>query len=463
MSRDNPPGAPTSRARPAESVLVIEDDPIVRISIASYFSALGFGVVEAATCEEGERAFRSDLPDAVLLDHGLPDGEGLDLLTRLHTADPSVPILILTAHGSIDIAVRAIKEGAEQFFVKPADLGALAVVVRRLLDNRRNRSARLAGRARDARRATDPFLGSSPAIARLREMSQRLLTSRSPVLILGETGTGKGVLARWIHQNGPRADETFVDLNCAGLSREFLETELFGHEKGAFTGAAASKQGLFEVAHRGTLFLDEIGDVDPMVQPKLLKVIEEQQFRRLGDVRDRRVDVRLVAATHSDIEHNAAFRRDLFYRINTLPLRVPPLRDRREDIATIAETLLARIGVDLGRGVLSFNAEALARLEAYPWPGNIREMRSIVERAVLLLDPGETELTASGLDEVLGRAPVPSARRLTLVEVEKGHIDRILREERGDVAAAASVLGLSRSSLYERMKKYDISPPRTKR
>jgi len=214
----------------------------------------------------------------------LPDGNALDLLARLKETDPTVPLLILTGHGSIELAVRAVKEGAEQFLTKPIELPALDAILRRSLENKRIRQKQLVGKAREARSAIDPFLGESAAIRELKAQAHKVLATESPILIQGETGTGKGMLAAWLHANGPRADEPFVDLNCAGLAREFLETELFGHEKGAFTGAVASKIGLFEVAQHGTVFLDEIGDVDPQVQPKLLKVLEEKRFRRLGNV-----------------------------------------------------------------------------------------------------------------------------------------------------------------------------------
>jgi transcriptional regulator with GAF, ATPase, and Fis domain len=233
----------------------------------------------------------------------------------------------------------------------------------------------------------DPFLGESPAIRQLAVQAGRVVASTIPILIQGETGTGKGVLARWLHENGPRADEAFVDLNCAGLSRDLLETELFGHEKGAFTGAVTAKPGLMEMAHRGTLFLDEIGDVDLQVQPKLLKVMEELRFRRLGDVRDRQVDVRLVAATHRDLVRlvqEEKFREDLFYRINTVSLLVPPLRERGRDVVLLARSFMARIGSELGRPGVRLSEGAESALGSRPWPGNIRQLRNVLEQAVLL-------------------------------------------------------------------------------
>jgi transcriptional regulator with PAS, ATPase and Fis domain len=279
------------------------------------------------------------------------------------------------------------------------------------------------------------------------------------VLILGETGTGKGVLARWLHENSPRADEAFVDLNCAGLTRELLETELFGHEKGAFTSATASKQGLFEVAHRGTIFLDEVGDVDLQIQPKLLKVLEEKRFRRLGDVRDWQVDVRLIAATHQDIGQlvrEKRFRDDLYFRISTIPLSFPSLRDRIEDIPTLAQYLLNKVSADLGRGELMLDQGCIQALQAYSWPGNIRELRNVIERAVLLSDQKQISLNDLHFDgHTQLRAPFLDTN-LTLLEIEKQHIERVLQEEHGRVEKAAKRLGIPRSSLYQKIKKHQI-------
>jgi transcriptional regulator with PAS, ATPase and Fis domain len=272
------------------------------------------------------------------------------------------------------------------------------------------------------------------------------------------------VLARWLHANGPRAEEAFVDLNCAGLPRELLESELFGHERGAFTGAVQNKVGLLDLAHRGTLFLDEIGDMEPTLQPKLLKVLEEQRFRRVGDVRDRQVDLQLVAATHQDLAQRVAggqFRGDLYFRISTLPLTVPALRDRAEDIPLLARRLLEQVCQDVGRPAIGLTTGALATLTAYRWPGNIRELRNVLERAVLLHDrqtlDREHLLFDTGLDaDASGSAPAQQ----TLKDLERAHIERILREEKGKVEQAARRLGIPRSSLYQKLKQFQIAVPK---
>jgi DNA-binding NtrC family response regulator len=442
-------------------VLVVDDEPGVRFGIRDFLEQQGYEIEEAQSCEDAQILFRTSRPDIVIADYMMPDGTALDLLPRLKEIDPDTPLLVLTAHGSIDLAVRAIKEGAEQFLTKPLELPALQVILQRLLQKQRNHHKQLASKTRRVRLAIDPFIGTSPAIRALADQARKILSSESPILIRGETGSGKGVLARWLHENSPRADEAFVDLNCAGLSRELLETELFGHEKGAFTSATASKQGLFEVAHRGTIFLDEVGDVDLQIQPKLLKVLEEKRFRRVGDVRDRQVDVRLIAATHQDLGQfvrEKKFRDDLYFRISTIPLSFPPLRERIEDIPTVAQYLLNKVSVDLGRGELILDEDCIRALQAYSWPGNIRELRNVIERAVLLSDQHCITIKDLHFD---GHGSIGAPfldTRLTLLELEKQHIERVLQEEQGKVEKAAKRLGIPRSSLYQKIKKHQIGP-----
>jgi len=441
-------------------VLVVDDESGVRFGIRDFLEQQGYEIEDAESCEDAQHLFRTSRPDIVIADYMLPDGTALDLLPRLKEIDPDIPLLVLTAHGSIDLAVRAIKEGAEQFLTKPLELATLQVILQRLLQKQRNHHKQLASKTRRVRQAIDPFIGTSSAIGALAAHARKILNSESPILILGETGTGKGVLARWIHENSPRADEAFVDLNCAGLTRELLETELFGHEKGAFTSATASKQGLFEVAHRGTIFLDEVGDVDLQIQPKLLKVLEEKRFRRVGDVRDRQVDVRLIAATHQDIGQfvrEKKFRDDLYFRISTIPLSFPPLRERSEDIPTMAQYLLNKLATDLGRGEIILDESCIKALQAYSWPGNVRELRNVIERAVLLSDHKTISLKDLNFDgHTTVGAPFLDSR-LTLIELEKQHIERVLQEERGHVEKAARRLGIPRSSLYQKLKKHQIA------
>ena len=436
----------------------------MRLPLRRFLVAKGYDVIEAENMAAGQEIFKKSRPDAAIVDFSLPDGDGVELLRALKSLDISTPIIMLTGHGTIDLAVRAMQEGAEQFFTKPVELGTLLVVLERVIENQRNRQVSQFRKSSMARRAVDPFIGESPGVKKLADQARRVLAAGVPILIQGETGTGKGVLARWLHANGPRADEPFVDLNCAGLSRELLETELFGHEKGAFTGAAASKQGLMEIANRGTLFLDEIGDVDLQVQAKLLKVLEDFRFRRLGDVRDRQVDVRLLAATHRDLGklvREEKFREDLLYRINAIPLVMPPLRQRGKDVPVIARGLVERIAADLGRPGVTLSDAALAFIAAQAWPGNIRQLRNALERAVLLSEHKTLQaedLGDPGLSPApVAAVPVASGGATTLSEVEHRHIETVVRAERGNVQRAAQVLGISRSALYDKIRKFGIS------
>src|SRR6266508_5963101 len=436
-------------------ILLVEDEPAVRFGIREFLELHGYQIEEAETCQAARHIFSTSRPDIVIADYMLPDGTALDLLPRLKDIDSEIPLLVLTAHGSIDLAVRAIKEGAEQFLTKPIELPTLHVILQRLLEKQRSHHKQLASKSRQVRQTIDPFIGTSVAIRSLADQARKFLTTGSRVLILGEPGSGKGVLARWLHDNSPRAEEAFVDLNCAGFSRELLETELFGHEKGAFTSATASKQGLFEVAHRGTIFLDEIGDVDLQIQPKLLKVLEDQRFRRVGDVRDRQVDVRLIAATHQDIMQlvrEKKFRDDLYFRISTIPLSFPPLRERIEDIPFLAEYMLEKFAADLGRGDLQLEAATMKALQAYSWPGNVRELRNVIERAVLLSDQKTISLKELHFDGHAGARAAQLDSSLTLLELEKQHIERVLQEENWRVEKAARRLGIPRSSLYQKIK-----------
>jgi DNA-binding NtrC family response regulator len=439
-------------------VLVVDDEPGIRRAIGRYLESNGYVVDAAESCAAAEAFFAANPPDVALLDYKLPDGSGLRVLQRLAEACPGVPSIMLTAHGSIELAVEAIKEGAEHFLTKPVDLPALLLLVERLLESQRTRRRSLAGGRRLPSGPPDPFLGESAAIRALAAECEAIVGTDSSVLILGETGAGKGVLARWIHESGPRREEAFVDLNCAGLSRDLLESELFGHEAGAFTGATAAKMGLFEIAHRGTVFLDEVGDMDLQVQPKLLKVLEEKRFRRLGDVRNRHVDVRLVAATHEDLDRlvrEGQFRQDLYFRINMFPIRVPPLRERREDIPLLARQLAAQLAAELGRGAVRLSEAAIHALQAHDWPGNVRELRNVLERALLLSK--DSALEAGQLR--FATAPGEAGDALSLDHAERQAIERALREERWRVAEAARRLGISKTTLYQKIKQYGLRAP----
>ncbi|MBZ5541929.1 MAG: sigma-54 dependent transcriptional regulator [Acidobacteriia bacterium] len=440
-------------------ILLVDDEAGIRFGVGEFLAAHEQEVRHAESCAGAEEVLRSWRADIVVCDYALLDGNALELLPRLKAIDPYVSVIVLTGHGSIELAVRAIQEGAEQFLTKPVELPALLVVLERLCEQRRNRQRQMATQSRESREAVNPFVGSDPLIRRLREVLERVAVSDSPILIQGETGTGKSVLAAWIHQHGPRGQEAFVDVNCAGLTHDLLETELFGHQKGAFTGALSNKVGLLEVAHRGTVFLDEIGDVDAAVQPKLLKVVEEKRFRRLGDVRDCCVDVRLIAATHRDLAarvRQGLFRDDLYFRISTIPIRVPPLRERSGDIPALAQQILDGFAGRYGRKGITLDADAVAALQSYEWPGNIREMRNVLERAVLLTEENVIARQDLHFERPEKETDALFDPSLSLDQVEKLHIIRMLKRASGSVDKAAEQLGMPRSTLYHKIKQHGI-------
>ncbi len=442
-------------------ILVVDDQDAVRFGVRAFLESRGFEVAEAATQREALERLQAQPFAAAVVDHHLPDGNALALLAGLREAHLRLPVVILTAYGSIDLAVEAIREGAEHFLTKPVELSALEVILERALENQRNRQKTMAGKAGGLRRPLDPFVGSSRGIRELRAQAAKVVDSESPLLIQGETGSGKGVLAAWLHARGPRAEEAFVDLNCAGLSRELVESELFGHVKGAFTGAAFHKAGLLEAAHRGTVFLDEIGDLEVGVQPKLLKVLEEKRFRRLGDVKDRAVDIRLISATHWDLSllvERRTFRSDLYYRLAAIPLVIPPLRERLDDLPQLVATVLERLRPELGRGEVELTSEAMKALAAYRWPGNLRELRNVLERAILLAEGAVVD--ARDLRFAPGVAAGEAIdTRLTLEQMERRLIERVLAEEGGRVARVAERLGVPRSTLYQKLKRFGIRFP----
>jgi DNA-binding NtrC family response regulator len=444
---------------PKKRIIVGEDDEAIRSALGEFLESLDYEVVQTANCAGIREIFRNSCPDAAILDYSLPDGTALDLLPHLKQSYPSVPLILLTGNGSVPLAVQAIKEGAEQFLTKPVEMSAIAVVLERALKNQRNLQKQLAGKAREKREGVDPFLGTSTAVQEVSEHADRVSLSHCPVLIAGETGSGKGVLAKWLHDHSPRADEPFIDLNCAGFGRDLLETELFGHEAGAFTGAVQRKMGLLEVAQRGTVFLDEIGDMDLQIQPKLLKILEEKRFRRLGDVQERQLDIRLIAASHEDLAdlvRQKKFRSDLYFRVNTVVIRVPPLRERLEDIPILARYFFDRIAVDLGRMHLTLSEETIGTMTAYSWPGNIRELKNVIERAVLLAT-GEVIRPKDLHLEFKGEVAASGDPQLTFREIQRLHLQKALDAECGNVARAATRLGLTRSTLYNKMKTFGIN------
>ena len=438
-----------------ERFLLVEDDDMMSMAIGEFLKCEGYEVQGVKSCSAARQLFPKFNPDVVILDYLLDDGDSLDLLPHLKKIGPQVPIIFMTAHGSIDLAARATKLGAEKFITKPLDFPALNHTLKNLLETQDQRRGPLSTEARYDQKYLDPFLGSSPAIANLERIVRKIVGTGHPILITGESGTGKGVLCNWIHQNSWRASQTLVDINCAGLSKELLESELFGYVPGAFTGATKPKPGLLEIATKGTLFLDEIGEMDLRIQPKLLKVLEQKTLRRLGDTRERFVDMQLIAATNRDLVvevREKRFREDLFYRINTLPIRLPPLRERMEDLPQFSQSILYRICKRSQRMDLEFDPAAMKAMVNYSWPGNFRELNNVLERAVLLAEG--TKIGVEHIQFNFENEPLKATdTSRTLQEMENHYIQKILKEENGNVPQAALRLDIPRSSLYQKLKK----------
>jgi DNA-binding NtrC family response regulator len=446
----------------AERILVIEDDTTIRLALAEALGKLGHEVVAAETGRDGlARAGERDF-DLVLLDLRLPDMHGLEVLRALRETDAEALVVVMTAFPEVRTAIESLKSGAYDYINKPFDLEDLKELVRRALETRglRLEVARLRIRATPPE-GIDGLVGSSPTFLAMLEVTRKIAAAgRVPVLIRGESGTGKERIAQAIHRLGPRASAPWVTLNCSALAEGLLESEMFGHEKGAFTDAKAMKRGLLELADGGTLFLDEVGDLAPALQPKLLRAIETQAFRRVGGQKELRVDVRFVAATNRNLEamvRAGTFREDLYYRLNVGSIDVPPLRDRREDILPLARRFLAEAARAMGLPEPELGAESHALLSAYAWPGNVRELRNVMERA-LILSGGAPIHTAHLPREVCAPAAGPGAAAdpglVALAEVEKRHIRRVLEACGGNKTQAAKLLGISRLTLRTKIGGY---------
>ena len=445
----------------ADTLLLVDDDASVLRAIGEYFERIGYEVWRESTGEQAVDTFQRVRPDVVLLDLHLPDSNGLVVLERLRRDGAAV--ILLTGQGDIQTAVRAMQLGAENFLTKPVDMTHLAAAIARLTEKVRltRQNARL--RALDHEEEGVGSLGVSSGMQDLARHVELLAASeRSTVLLQGESGTGKGWVARVIHNLSPRSDGPFIEVNCAGLSATFLDSELFGHEKGAFTDAKERKVGLFELADRGTIFLDEIGELALELQPKLLKVLETKTFRRLGGTRELTVDARLVTATNRDLVHEVEegrFREDLYYRLNVMPLVLPPIRERsRDDRLELITRILADLKVQLPGCPAECSSDVLDRLLSAAWPGNVREMRNVLERSMILAR-GQPTIGIEHLPPDL-RQRSPTDRRYqaqSLSEVERQHIERTLRHHGGNRTRAAIELGISRATLINKIKSYSLN------
>ena len=445
----------------ADTLLLVDNDAGVLRAIGDYFERIGYEVWRDTTGEQGMETFRRVRPDVVILDLHLPDASGLVVLERLRRENGAV--ILLTGQGDIGTAVRAMQLGAENFLTKPVDMTHLAAATARVVEKVRLSRQNALLRARDHEGEGLPSLGVSSGMRELGRQVELLAASeRSTVLLQGESGTGKGWVARVIHNLSPRSQGPFIEVNCGGLSATFLDSEMFGHEKGAYTDAKERKIGGFELADRGTIFLDEIGELAPELQPKLLKVLETKKFRRLGGTRELAVDVRLVSATNRDLvtEVEAGrFREDLYYRLNVMPLTIPPVRDRsREDRLDLITRLLADLKTQLPGCPAECGAEVLDRLLSTPWPGNVREMRNVLERAMILAR-GQPAIGLEHLPPDLRQRAAADRRyqAQSLSEVERQHIERTLRHHGGNRTRAALELGISRATLINKIKTYSLN------
>ena len=455
-------------------VLIIEDEALLARNMKTFLDRRGYTVETADSVATGWKRYNELQPDAVLVDRNLPDGTGLSLIGDIRKRDRWTKLVMITAYGGVDVAVAAMKSGADDYLTKPVSLDEIAILVDKLLMQSRLEGSVAYLRSREKQQSgLERIVGNSPAIVEMKQRIRFLVAAERsaganakpgpPVLILGETGAGKELVARALHYDGPRADQPFISVNCAALPEQLVESELFGHERGAFTGAGDKKIGLFQAADGGTLFLDEVGELTLPHQAKLLKAIEDQVIRPVGSVRDRSINVRFIAATNAELEERsrqAEFRSDLLYRLNTVTIDVPPLRRRGNDITMLAETFVGDFQRRYARSKLSLTLDARTALTRHPWPGNVRELRNVIEQACLMCARDAIDVADLNLREMptLVREPNEASRtnETNLIEVERSLIVEALRQHGGNVTLAARKLGVSRDTLRYRMEKYAL-------
>jgi len=439
-------------------ILVVDDERPTRLLMEKELPRTGYQVATAESGEEALEKIRDQDFDVILLDLKMPGIGGMETLRRIRESGVSGEVVILTGHPDVDTAITAMKQGAYDYLTKPFKLSELEEVLRRAAERKHLRQENAALRRMVAQRDPDPLvIGQSSAIAGLLETVRRIAPTDANVLVQGESGTGKGLLARMIHESSVRSRQPFLAINCSGFQDQLLESELFGYEKGAFTGAAALKQGLFEVADAGTLFLDEVAEMSPAMQAKLLQVLDTREIRRVGGTRLHRVDVRVIAATNKDLDGEVRagrFREDLFYRLNVVSLTLPPLRDRRQDIPLLIDHFLRRFTAEYTPKTL--DDEARHALAEYAWPGNVRELSNTIER-LLILAPGEVV----GLEDLPSNIRTPVRRSeaagpTSLAEMERLHLTRVLSETGGKKMQAARLLGIDIKTLNKKIKDYKI-------
>ncbi|MEK6716256.1 MAG: sigma-54 dependent transcriptional regulator [candidate division NC10 bacterium] len=447
-------------------VLVVDDDAASRRLLEVRLRALQCEVATATDGQEALAAIQQEVPSLMLLDLQMPRMDGMELLRALRRDGIDLPVIVITAHGSIETAVEAIKEGAYDFLPKPFDPKHLEIVIRKALERRQLAESNQLLRETLAARSPD-ILGNSPLFQRAIEVARKVAATNSTVLLLGESGTGKEVFAHAIHRWSPRKDRAFVVVNCVALSEQLLESELFGHEKGAFTGAHQAKKGKFEVAHGGSVFLDEIGDMPHGLQAKLLRVLQDHTFERVGGTRPIRADIRVIAATNRDLDtavKDGRFREDLFYRLNVVRITLPPLRDRKEDLPVLVQHFVTRFATETKKAIRGVTKEAVDLLVAQAWPGNIRELANVIERAVVLcggdqIEPEDLALpgaVAPSLSSALAPSIAVGEYHEQVKEYKQAIIQAALRQAGGNQTKAAELLGLQRTYLVKLLRALKI-------
>ncbi|MEK6710555.1 MAG: sigma-54 dependent transcriptional regulator [Nitrospinota bacterium] len=449
--------------RDGAHVLVVDDEERVRNLLTRLLGEEGHHVSAAASGEEALRELEGGSYDVVLTDLMMPGMSGLDLLEQARASHPETEVILVTAYGTVDSAVEAMRKGAFHYLCKPFKLDEVRIVVQRAIEESRNKHE-LAGLRREVHQRFEfsNIIGKSKAMQDLFDLIRRVARSTSTVLIEGRSGTGKELVAKAIHYNSPRGNRPFVAINCSAITETLLESELFGHMKGSFTGAVANKKGLFEEAQEGTIFLDEIGEISASLQVKLLRVLQDHEIRRVGGNQSIKVDVRVIAATNRDLAEavrKKEFRDDFYYRLNVVTLHLPTLRDRPEDIPLLAQHFLAKYAKGAGVAQISVSKEAMRVLMQYSWPGNIRELENVIERAITL--GAEGEIRPEDLPESLQEEDRPGSLNaipveMSMQEVEKAHIERVLHHTGGQISQAARLLGIDRRTIYRKMQAYNI-------
>lgn len=441
-------------------LLVIDDEERLRKLLTRILQLEDFDVIEAATAKEGLRKLEHEVIDVIISDVKLPDINGIDLTKTIKATYPAIEIIVLTAYGTINDGVTAIKNGAFDYITKGDDNEKIIPLVNKAMDKAvlQRRVHELETKLK-SRFGFDRIVGTSPAITAVINLARRVAATDTTVLILGETGTGKEVFAEAIHQASPRNGKPFVAINCSAFGKELLESELFGHKAGSFTGAVKDKKGLFEEANGGTIFLDEIGELDHDLQAKLLRVLEAQQFIKIGDTKTTKVSVRILAATNRNLQEEVLkgnFRSDLFYRLSVFQITLPSLRDRRKDIPVLAKMFIRQYASKVNTQITGATPDFYNKLEAYNWPGNVRELKNIIERAVIMCDG--TELDTSVLPYEFGSPTASTGNDITfeLSSIEQQHIRRVLIHTRGNRAETARLLNIGIATLYRKLKEYGL-------